>query len=467
MLELEIENVRNISKISISLPFSKGLYAVTGVNGIGKSTIFSALAKIVYRGALRKYFRNDGNESSKITYRLNGTENIWERRINWQRANPREDEIFVNGMFEGSIIFGNRFVDAEKSKLTAAYKISDSKTCDADLFIKENLGLILRNNKEYYSTLKKVKSKAIAEELGFSGIPYLINRGGTRVHQFKMSSGEFLLIGLLHYINNRINYTLQRGIADLSIILLDEIELALHPSAQDRLAIFLNKISAEKNFCIYFSTHSIHILNNIRPDKIFHLDTGASGNVEVINPCYPAYATRCMYFPDGFDFILLVEDDLAKYIIEKVIRDNQLYSGRLIMILPCGGWEKTLELQAELTNSRLAGAGCKVISILDGDIQDEFNSRYPSGTIFASLTKNFLPIQSLEKYLKKSLITAPNDKLARQLGDSLYRVRSLNDILEDYRQDARSAKDTNGKRLLCVLKKCAAEQGHNDEVFLR
>ena len=467
MLELEIENVRNIKKFNISLPFFKGLYAVTGVNGVGKSTIFSALSKVVYRGALAKYFRNDGNANSKITYRLNGIENTWEKRIGWQRANPEVKDIFVNGVFEGSLIYGNRFSDAHTSKLSSTTKIKDSDICDADSFVKENLGIILRNNKLLYSPLKRVKTKTIAESLGFSGIPYLIDRDGIRIHQSKMSTGEFLLIGLLHYIHQRIIYTSRNNISEPSVILLDEIELALHPSAQDRLAIFLNKISGEHNFCIYFATHSIQILSNVRSDKIFHLDIGVSGDIEVINPCYPAYATRCMYTPDGFDFILLVEDDLAKSFVEKSIRDSQLQISRLIKVLPCGGWEKTLELQHEIQSSRLAGAGCKVISILDGDIQENCNKKYPSGTQFAALEKSFLPIKSLEKYLKKMLIIEPCNKFARQLGDTFYRVRGLNDIVQDYKESPKSANDNNGKGLLLVLKKCAIEQGHNEDVFLR
>ncbi len=136
MLELEIENVKNIKSVKLSLPFSKGLYAVTGVNGIGKSTIFSALSRVVYKGALKNYFRNDGTENSKIIYRLNGDENIWEKRIGWQRANPSAKEIFLNGVFEGSLIYGNRFSDAHVSKLSSNFRIKDSDICDADIFVK-------------------------------------------------------------------------------------------------------------------------------------------------------------------------------------------------------------------------------------------------------------------------------------------------------------------------------------------
>lgn len=43
------------------------------------------------------------------------------------------------------------------------------------------------------------------------------------------------------------------------------------------------------------------------------------GSIVVTNPCYPAYATRNLYGDDGYgnDMVVLVEDDLAKLIIEK------------------------------------------------------------------------------------------------------------------------------------------------------
>lgn len=42
-LTLEINNLRSIKDFKISLPIKKGVYAITGSNGIGKSTVLNAL----------------------------------------------------------------------------------------------------------------------------------------------------------------------------------------------------------------------------------------------------------------------------------------------------------------------------------------------------------------------------------------------------------------------------------------
>ena len=466
MLKLHIENLKNIRSVKLELPFNKGLYAITGINGIGKSTIFSALSKIVYRGALQNYFKNDGDQSTKITYSLNGRDNVWIKKFGWQRENPEESyEIFLNGIYEGSLIYGNRFTDAHVSRLNSINRISLNDLCDADDFVKNNLGLILKNNEKYYSVLKKVKSKRTAELLGFSGIPYAMEDHGKLIHQHKMSSGEFLLIGLLHYINLRIIYNERHNNNKECVILLDEIELALHPSAQERLAVFLNKISSQYGFTIYFATHSIQILNHIRPEKIFHLDQGIGKTIEVINPCYPAYASRSLYTADGFDFLFLVEDILSKTILEKIIKDKHLNQSRLIKVIPTGGWEKTLELHNEFNTSKLAGNKCRIVSILDGDMKDECERKYPRDSQYGILEKNFLPILSIEKYLKNKLITDPDNNFAKNLGDNIFKVRSIYEIIESYTQQTSSKNDNNGKNLYLVLKRCAEEQGVTVESF--
>ncbi|WP_035853117.1 AAA family ATPase [Deefgea rivuli] len=460
MLELEIENLRNIKKFKISLPFEKGVYAVTATNGTGKSTIFSALAKVVYRAALKNYFRADGDSQSKITYRLNGEENTWVKGISWNKANHQSKDILVNGFFEGSIIFGNRFSDAHTSLLSGSSKIKTVDVCDASDFVKENLGFILKNNKTAYPKLMRVKSISVAKGMGFNSIPYINEIDGKWIHQFKMSSGEFLIIGLLHYIQTKLEYKSDKKIEDIGLIIMDEVELALHPAAQNRLSILLNKISAEHNFCVYLSTHSPQIINNIRPDNIYHIESSLSGSLEVINPCYPAYATRCMNTADGFDLLLLVEDELAKNLVEKSIRAQGFHRSRLIKVLPCGGWEKTLELHEEMQSSVVAGVKCKIISILDGDIKQDYKAKYENGAKnkISPLAKGFLPIQSLEKYLLLKIITNPDDKFIREFGDLFYRVRALRDIVDSYKSESSSSKDSNGKGLFLVLKKCAEEQ---------
>ncbi len=462
-LQLTLKNIRGIQDFVIDLPIEKGLFAITGENGIGKSTVFCALSKIVYRAALQKLFKNDGNSASIVQFSYDNKVNTWSKPLGWQRNDSGHDEIFFDGSYEGSIIFGNRFSDAKTTSLSKTNKIKREDLTEADIFIKENLGLILKKNKNFYGNLKCIKSKQLAIDYKFSGMPYVFENNGNSVHHLLMSSGEFLLIGLLHFIKSRIDHKNKKGVTSISIILIDELELALHPSAQERLAVFLNKLCSDYNFCIYFATHSIQIINQVRPEKIFYLENSFESSISVINPCYPAYATRSIYTADGFDFVILVEDILAKHIVEKILRKRSLHASKLIKVLPCGGWEKTLELHDDFVTYNLVGVNCKLLSILDGDIQVECNRKYPRNTSIGTLPKRFLPIKSLEKHIRENLIINVDINFAKKLGDEFFRVRPLVDIVADY--SSRTSKDNDGKILFMVLARCAAEQGFTDEIF--
>ena len=86
--------------------------------------------------------------------------------------------------------------------------------------------------------------------------------------------------------------------------MIDEVELALHPAAIDRLVLFLKDLAttSKHNLIIYFSTHSSELIHRISPRNIFYIENNG-GVVEITNPCYPNYAVRNLYIPNGFDLL--------------------------------------------------------------------------------------------------------------------------------------------------------------------
>lgn len=468
-IQLAIKNLKSITELSIELEYSQGLYALTGENGVGKSTIFAVLAKLVYQGALHKYFRNEGDRSTRITFVVNGIQNTWVKSLNWRREHYERNDISLNGTYEASLLFGSRFDDANKSSLSKGNYIPLHNLIAADSFVSENLGMILRGDVHYYANLKQIRTKRLARDLGFNGQPHFFEVNARRLPQFYLSSGEMLLIELLRFINDRRRFNRQNNHNDLTLILVDEIDLALHPSAQDRLMTFLAKLSKSENLCIYFATHSLQIINRIEPSNIYHVVRTPIGKLEVINPCYPAYATRSLYTNDGFDFLILVEDVLAKYVVESLIKRENLHRSKMIKVLPCGGWEQTLEMHHELKQSSMAGKNCKIFSVLDGDIEQEYKQKYETNPTFSSLIKYFLPIQSIERYINGKLIISQDFQFQKELGDRFFPYRSLDNIISDYRNDPRtnpnSSKYKNGKAFYNVLVSCVAEQGYSRERF--
>ena len=158
----------------------------------------------------------------------------------------------INGFYEGSIIFGNRFRDATIHAINVLDNVTESELHKADDFVKENLGLILHDDKDFYATLLVMHRDSIAKR-DLSGVPYFYKTNdGNLISQARMSTGENLLITILHSLNivkKKRETTTNDGRP--CIVFLDEIELALHASALRRLIHVLKEISERYNLSIF------------------------------------------------------------------------------------------------------------------------------------------------------------------------------------------------------------------------
>ena len=398
-LTLELSNIRNISHGKFTLPINRGIYCLVGRNGTGKSTIMSCLAQSIYTSSLNILDTADYNASSYVKFQYNNSTTTWKTspfNAKWRSDANINNRIHFNGMYEGSLFYGTRFKDSLfVDSLLKENRLQSTDIVDADTYIKENLSFILHGNKSYYQNLKRIRNKHIAETLKLQNTPYFQDINGNLISQYRMSSGECLLISLLHFIYNAL---IRRSLPtnEPVLMLVDEIELALHPVAISRLIDLLYEIIEEHdNLTVLLSSHSPEVIRKINPNNLFMLEPSETTDYsfQVINPCYPSYAIRDVYIHDGFDAIILVEDLLAKHVVDAVIKKEQLNTSKLINILPVGGWENVLKFQNEVYLSNTFGIGSKIFSVLDGDIENEVPSKYKK------ISKLFLPIASIEKYL--------------------------------------------------------------------
>ena len=448
---MTINNIKSIKNLHISLPLEKGLYAITGQNGSGKSTVITCASSAYFNMQMNDYFGKTPDDAF-IAFELNGARKEWKKVEGY---NGRYWQVFftgnfqLKGFYEGSIIFGNRFRNTKYDLLMKLDRIDDSKLQIAPEFIRINLGKILHNNENYYDKILRLNNRDAGNIVRFDGDIFYYQKGLKRVNQFHMSTGENLLISILNSIDRR-NYD-RSTLAIPCLLLLDEIELALHPSSLKRLLNFLRDISNKYNYAVYFSTHAIELISNINQNNIFFLDRHADDSVEILNPCFPAYATRILYDHEGYDYIIMVEDDLARSLIRKILRDNSLINNKLVHVLPCGGFTNTIDLANEVTSSNLVGKISKISLVLDKDIQKQAEDYMTSHNIINNIPLNYLPIESLEKYLKNKLVDNVDHAFYRKLNDMVFHQKSLNQLIEEYQSKCDAQKDKNGKKFYSVL----------------
>src|SRR3989338_11207622 len=144
-LSIEINNLRGIDKLKITLPYSDGLFAITGENGIGKTTLFLAAAQLVYPQSLNKFFNKSYDKGATVKFDLNGNTTKYTRGDRYWTSNKSES-VSLKGHFEGSLVFGSRFLDMQRHKISREHNIIEAVLIPADDFIISNLGIILKKD---------------------------------------------------------------------------------------------------------------------------------------------------------------------------------------------------------------------------------------------------------------------------------------------------------------------------------
>lgn len=477
-LKITIHKIKSIQNGILNLPMENGLYAIVGNNGTGKSTIIYSMAQLINRKSLSEFKINSRDDDSFVEFEYNGRINRW--NIKRDRKDKNEiyvpipkDQIRIKGMYEGSIFLGFRFQNAEKVRqLIYDEKIPENMLTEADSYIVKQLGYILHGDKTYYANSHIVRlNNEKAKKLGFKETPYFIKENNIIYSQYEMSSGECLMLSLLHFIYYSIVKSEQNDTKqnDTILMLIDEVEVSLHPIAVSRFLDLLNELVRERdNLIIYITSHSQEVIRKINPRNIFkiELNNGNTDNsLDIINPCYPSYAIRDVFKHDGFDWLLLVEDNLAKILLERIISDLKLNNSKLIHITPVGGWQNVLKLQYDLFKNNVLGVGKNIISILDGDIKSECDK----DILYKDLPKRFLPIPSIEKYLKNVLIdkknTGKNSEIFKNINDDFFQLKSLKEIVNEYKNNI-NTNDNNGKKLYDTLLKALKERNVDEDRFI-
>lgn len=162
-----------------------------------------------------------------------------------------------------------------------------------------------------------------------------------------------------------------------SLLLIDEVEMALHPQAQVRLLNEVTRIARQKSLTILFSTHSATIIKNVSRKNLIHLKQDEEGRISTISGAFPAQILGDIAFDDELaaDFIFYVEDKQAKLLAEQLFgmymvacHENLSYRP-LYKIAPVGGFVQVIEMLN--SSSSIFPKNVKRFALLDQDVKTE------------------------------------------------------------------------------------------------
>lgn len=155
-LNIRICDIRNINSLNVSLPFEKGMYALVGENGCGKSTLMLLLSLVIKPSSAKMITSKDLSPNSYVEISIGDKIDRWtpdkNNKLSTGKKVKRKDgsyyynqDVRFNGFYEGSIFYGTRFFDYNKVTKFIGKADIHEKLIEADTFVAETLGYILHN----------------------------------------------------------------------------------------------------------------------------------------------------------------------------------------------------------------------------------------------------------------------------------------------------------------------------------
>lgn len=367
---ITIRNTKGIQFLRFDIPSKRGVYLLVGANGVGKTTVLVTLDKICNNMAFAKGFQSsqsnmevDQYKEASITYTIS-TETK-PKEVSFRKKNKR----WTPSPKKGNAIlkeFGYKetiFIQASAERIEKPKEeIRPGNIQAVEQPIINYLNAIFSTDK--YSKLKRLKN---TNGRGKSSTYFYLMQYGTKKYYSEklFSTGELALVRLVERLNK---------VPHGSLILLDEAELALHPSIQVNLLAYLEEISKSKNLTIIVSTHSITMIKRVNEKNILLLDTEDKKLYNLISPCYHARAIGTVDYIGNVmpDIIFYVEDDMSELFLRNSLKyaiENGLLSSAIdFRIFPVGGFIETAKLAVRVCEQLPSSS--KILAVLDADVYE-------------------------------------------------------------------------------------------------
>ena len=432
MQSIEITKLKHIASLKFEIP-GPGVYLLSGLNGAGKTSLLACLHRIGFSQAFARHFRSstqsfilDNYEGSEVTYTLDTAFVTYAYAGERWVPRPRKNSGLLGNFGYREVVY----IGATADRITPRPEdFQPRRLGTASSEIRDAANRIFSTDK--FDGLKVVNLKP-----GSGNQAFLLQAtpppGATYFSERNFSLGELCVLKLLRRLRD-----CKKG----AMVLIDELELALHPKAQIELLQYLKAFSPTKDLTVIFSTHSVSLLKSVRRSDILFLDQ-AGGATTTIRGCYPAYAIGNMAYGEerAPDAVIYVEDDAGVYVTEALL---QLHLNRkhgadaavrpTVQVLPIGPFMSVVRHLA--SSDALLAQTTRTSALLDADVKSESVAAWTAAHNHALLAEfqaaatriHFLPWTpevGLVNYLRQPGGVA-EQQLRQYFGNSLLAVRSV------------------------------------------
>lgn len=305
---ITIRNLKGISNFIYEIP-GPGLHLLSGENGSGKTTLLACLRRIGYKNAFPVHFATsaqseqlDNYGNATIEYSINGRSVVYGYRSERWTPRPRSGASLIQDFGFPNVIY--------------AGAVADRITPNAQDFVPARVrpagAALIASLNQVFETSKFDQLKVINLTRGAGNQAFLlrVGRGNpAKYHTEKnFGLGELCVLKLMLSLQDCPNN---------SLVLIDELEMALHPMAQIKFVEYLKEISRQKNLTTIISTHSASLIKYFGRNYLSFL-VREGDETKVLKNCFPTYALGQLGFGEerAPDYLIYVEDRAARRISE-------------------------------------------------------------------------------------------------------------------------------------------------------
>jgi predicted ATPase len=191
-------------------------------------------------------------------------------------------------------------------------------------------------------------------------------RGGRPYSEANMGCGE----GRVQHLIRQLDL-----LPEKSLVLLEEPETSLHPSAQYEFGRYLIDVCIQRKHQIFLTTHSEYLLTALPSASRIYIERGPRGRIRVIPGITTAQAVSLMTGGHDKALHVLVEDSVASSVLAEIIRRSDAMFLKTIAIHPSGDTKTIHSIMIALKETGLPVAAVRDAGIVREDGTVDYHAR--------------------------------------------------------------------------------------------
>lgn len=368
-------NIQHIKELSFSVDLSKNqLMCIVGKNGVGKTTLIRAIKNLKSADTFTKTASpNIFNKDSRILYAFD--QNAYDFQYN-PKLRVIDTKALIDSKIKESISVelpiphGERFSHFQRlgeidEELRKNISLQQYQTPQELIAL---LSAIYQSNR--FDNLKEIKVKG-------AKYYFILKEYDFYIREDYLSSGEHFVINLYKMIQRK-----------CKLIVIDEIDISLDASAQVNLITQLRHFCNEYEVNIIFTTHSLALMKTLADLELYYMESNEAV-ISFRNVSYNYIKSELFCFV-GWDKYILTEDKMLESYLTHLISQSNTSIFFKYKIIYIGGASQVVDLMKRNSIDKLFSTSNNVISVLDGDKNEDFKNH---DQVF------FIPFDSVEKQL--------------------------------------------------------------------